>query len=61
MLSNNPDIYLIERESPFIFFGEAIQAINDNGSYYYDTSNLKLLGIDELYINKSCFNTIGWY
>ena len=48
MLSNNPDIYLIERESPFIFFGEAIQAINDNGSYYYDTSNLKLLGIDEL-------------
>ena len=51
MLSNNPDIYLIERENPLIIFCEAIQAIYDNGSYYYDTSNLTLLVIDELYIN----------
>ena len=58
MLSTNPDIYLIERESPFIFFCEAIQAINDNGSYYYDTSNLKLLGIDELYIYDSYIDKI---
>ena len=50
MLSNNPDIYLIERENPLIIFCEAIQAIYDNGSYYYDTSNVKLLSMDELYI-----------
>ena len=31
MLSNTPDIYLIEMESPLIIFCEAIQVIYDNG------------------------------
>ena len=32
MLSNNPHIYLIEREKPFIIFCQAAQAIYDNGN-----------------------------
>ena len=43
MLSNNPDIYLIERESPFIIFCEAIQAIYDNGN-----STIKVTGSYEV-------------